>query len=157
MKINTVIEQAVHGLGYELVDVELTAASTIRVFIDKNGGVTIDDCEKVSEHLSRLLIVEEIDYNRLEISSPGLDRPLKKLADFIRFIGKDVKVKTINAINNEKVFYGVIAQANEDGNINLKLDGLSDETLTINFDNISKARLIFEYKKSPKIKLAKAK
>jgi ribosome maturation factor RimP len=161
MRINTIIEQAVNGLGYELVDVEITPTKTIRVFIDKDGGVTIEDCGQVSDHLGKLLIVEEIDYNRLEISSPGLDRPLKKFADFIRFVGKDVKIKTTNAVNNEKVFYGTIAnvdEANQD--INLKLDlsnkKSSDETiLTINFNNINKARLVFEYKKSPKHKPVK--
>ena len=155
MNINAVIEQAVGGLGYELVDIEITPAKIIRVFVDKDGGVTIDDCEKISDHLSRLLIVEEIDYNRLEISSPGLDRPLKKFSDYIKFIGKDVKIKTNTAINNEKVFYGIIAGVDENTqDISLKVEiGAGKEMLLpINFNNINKARLVFELKKSLKAK-----
>ena len=79
------------GLGYELVDFELTAQGTLRVFIDKEGGITVEDCATVSNHLSRVFMVEDIDYKNLEISSPGLDRPLKKAADFVRFAGQQAK------------------------------------------------------------------
>lgn len=160
MKINNIIEQAISGLGYELVEVELTPASMIRVFMDKEGGVTIEDCQKVSEHLSRLFMVEGVDYNRLEVSSPGLERPLKKFADFVRFSGKSAKIKTINAIANEKVFYGLIVMVDESNHdIHLQLntsnkDG-SDAILIINYANVSRARLVFEYKKSPQYKRIK--
>ena len=153
MNINETIESAVVGLGYELVDVEFTPNGMIRVFIDKDGGVTVDDCEITSDHLSRLLVVEDVDYTRLEISSPGLDRPLKKFSDYIRFVGKDVKVKTNKLINDEKVFYGVIVSANEvNQDITLKLDGLSHKKsiLLINYGDISKSRLVFNYQKSLK-------
>ena len=108
MKLLQILEQTVPGLGYELVDVEITPAKIVRVFIDKEGGVTVEDCADVSNHLSRVLVVEEIDYNRLEISSPGLERPLKKLNDYIRFSGRLAKVKTHELINNQKVFEGRI-------------------------------------------------
>ena len=84
MDIQNLLEKTLPGLGYELVDHELTAQGTLRVFIDKEGGITIDDCAAVSNHLSRLFTVEDVDYKNLEISSPGLDRPLKKAADFAR-------------------------------------------------------------------------
>jgi len=101
------IEQAVTGLGYELVDYETSPrARLLRVFIDrpaqanvagepgaKPGGVTIEDCSAVSHQLSRLFMVENIDYDRLEVSSPGLDRPLKKPADYERFIGHELQLK----------------------------------------------------------------
>ena len=69
MNLQTILEQTVPGLGFELVDVEITPAKIIRVFIDKDGGVSVDDCVSVSNHLSRVFLVEEVDYNRLEISS----------------------------------------------------------------------------------------
>ena len=87
MDIQTILEKTLPGLGYELVDFELTAQGTLRVFIDKEGGITVEDCATVSNHLSRVFMVEDIDYKNLEISSPGLDRPLKKAADFVRFAG----------------------------------------------------------------------
>ena len=94
MDIQTILEKTLPGLGYELVDFELTAQGTLRVFIDKEGGITVEDCATVSNHLSRVFMVEDIDYKNLEISSPGLDRPLKKAADFVRFAGQQAKIKT---------------------------------------------------------------
>jgi len=74
---------------YELVEVEQLARNKLlRIFVDKEGGITIDDCVAISNHLSRLLVVENIDYGRLEVSSPGLDRPLRKEVDFLRFKGE---------------------------------------------------------------------
>ena len=77
MDIQNILETTLPGLGYELVDYERTPQGTLRVFIDKEGGITIEDCATVSNHLSRVFTVENIDYKNLEISSPGLDRPLK--------------------------------------------------------------------------------
>ena len=71
MDIQTILEKTLPGLGYELVDFELTAQGTLRVFIDKEGGITVEDCATVSNHLSRVFMVEDIDYKNLEISSPG--------------------------------------------------------------------------------------
>ena len=81
MDIQTLLEKTLPGLGYELVDYELTPHGDLRVFIDIERGITVEDCATVSNHLSRLFVVEDVDYKRLEISSPGLDRPLKKAAD----------------------------------------------------------------------------
>lgn len=151
MKIKEILELTVPGLGYELVDIEITPARLIRVFIDKDGGVNIDDCETVSKHLNNLFFVEEIDYNRLEVSSPGLDRPLKKLTDFVRFKGQDAKIKTHELVLEQKVFHGVIGEVNQ----NKILLTLEDESsLEIDFDNISKARLVYI---DPKNKLNKKK
>ena len=80
-------------LGYELVDWDHSARSgLVRVFIDKPGGVDVEDCAQVSTHLTHLFAAEQIDYDRLEVSSPGLDRPLKKAADFARFSGEEVRL-----------------------------------------------------------------
>jgi len=89
-----VVEPAVAGLGFELVDTQVSSRGRmVRVFIDKPGGVSVDDCADVSHHLTRVFAVEGIDFDRLEVSSPGLDRPLRKAADFARFAGQKVDVR----------------------------------------------------------------
>ena len=89
-----VVEPAVAGLGFELVDTQVSSRGRmVRVFIDKPGGVSVDDCADVSQHLTRVFAVEGIDFDRLEVSSPGLDRPLRKAADFARFAGQKVDVR----------------------------------------------------------------
>src|SRR5690606_1710569 len=85
--------RALSGMGYEVVDVEFAQDGLLRVYIDSPAGITLDDCEKVSRQLSHVLAVEDVDYARLEVSSPGLDRPLKKAADFERFAGAEVSVR----------------------------------------------------------------
>lgn len=144
MKLQAILEQTIPGLGFELVDVEISPGKLIRVFIDKEGGVTVDDCAEVSNHLGKVFLVEEIDYNRLEVSSPGLERPLKKIADYVRFIGRDAKVKTNKLFNEQKVFKGKILKV-EDGIINLELE--DSQIFKVDFADISRARLIFEPKK----------
>lgn len=95
------IERTVEGLGYELVDVERLAAGLLRVTLDAAQGVRLEDCEKVSRQLSHLFAVEDVDYDRLEVSSPGLDRPLKRARDFGRFVGSEVQVQLAEAIPAE--------------------------------------------------------
>lgn len=95
------IERTVEGLGYELVDVERLAAGLLRVTLDSPQGVRLEDCEKVSRQLSHLFAVEDVDYDRLEVSSPGLDRPLKRARDFERFVGSEVQVQLAEAIPAE--------------------------------------------------------
>ncbi|MGH6609630.1 MAG: ribosome maturation factor RimP [Burkholderiaceae bacterium] len=87
------IERTVNGLGYELVDVERLGGGLLRVTLDADRGVGLEDCERVSRQLSHLFAVEDVDYQRLEVSSPGLDRPLKRASDFRRFVGSEVNVQ----------------------------------------------------------------
>ena len=97
MDLLDLLEKTVTGLGYALVDVEQSPRGRIlRLFIDKPekaGGVDVEDCALVSNHLSRVLAVENVDYDRLEVSSPGLDRPLRKTADFVRFTGQEAQLR----------------------------------------------------------------
>ena len=97
MDLHALIETTVTGLGYEVVDLEVSPrARLLRVFIDqpeKARGVDVEDCATVSNQLTRVLMVENVDYDRLEVSSPGLDRPLTKPAHFERFAGSDVQLK----------------------------------------------------------------
>lgn len=147
MKLREILEVTVPGLGYELVDVEITPAKMVRVFIDKEGGVTIDDCEIVSSHLNHLFFVEEVDYNRLEVSSPGIERPLRKLTDFARFKGQLAKIKTHELVGEQKVFQGIISDV-LDNKVTLVLEDKVSQQ--IDFSNINRARLVYESPKNKK-------
>ena len=106
--IQALVGSTVGGLGYELVDVEHNARGLLRVFIDKVDGISVEDCANVSNHLSRVFSVEGVDFERLEVSSPGLDRSLRKLEDFQRFVGRGAKVKLNAIVDSRKRFDGVI-------------------------------------------------
>ena len=87
------VERTVGGLGYRLVDVERLGGGLLRVSLDAESGIGLEDCERVSRQLSHLFAVEQIDYQRLEVSSPGLDRRLRHVEDFARFVGKEMNVQ----------------------------------------------------------------
>ena len=100
MQLFDLIAKTVSGLGYELVDIERAERGILRVFIDfpaavadEKGPISVEDCATVSHQLSHVLTVENVDYERLEVSSPGLDRPVRTLADFERFAGSECTVK----------------------------------------------------------------
>lgn len=144
MDLQQILETTLPGMGYELVDVELTAQGILRVFIDKEGGITVEDCAAVSNHLSRVFMVEDVDYKHLEISSPGLDRPLKKAADFVRFTGSMVKLKTRLPVDGQKNFIGRIESFDEAAQtIVLAFDG---KMAQIELSNVDKARIKPEFK-----------
>jgi len=139
MEMQTIIEQAVNGLGFELVDFETSPrARLLRVFIDGPKGVSVDDCAAVSHHLTRLFAVENIDYDRLEVSSPGLDRPLKRAADFERFAGQEAQVRLRLPVNGQRNFTGVLAGV-EDGKLRLECPGA---TQLFELSQVEKARLV---------------
>lgn len=139
MDLYELLESTLAGLGYELVDLERSArGKLLRVFIDKPDGVSVDDCVTVSNHLSRLLAVENVDYDRLEISSPGLDRPLRKTADFIRFAGESVKLRLRVALQGQRNFVGILREV-KDGILKLEVDG---KTLDLELNNLEKVRLV---------------
>lgn len=139
MQLVSIIEQAVTGLGYEVVDFETSPRGRLlRVFIDAPAGVTVDDCATVSNHLSRLFAVENVDYDRLEVSSPGLDRPLKKAADFARFAGQEAQLRLRLPVNGQRNFTGVLAGV-EDGKLRLESGGAA---LMFDLTQIEKARLV---------------
>lgn len=141
------IEQAVIGLGYELADFETSPrARLLRVFIDKPEGVSADDCSAVSHHLSRLFEVENVDYDRLEVSSPGLDRAIKKPADWIRFAGCDVQVKLRMPVGNQRNFSGNIVGLRED-HVVLRV-GSESENREFALSGIDKARLVPNFAQS---------
>ncbi|SSW70356.1 Ribosome maturation factor RimP [Achromobacter veterisilvae] len=102
-------------MDVELVDVERAALGLLRVTIDRVGGVRIEDCEQVSRQLSRVFEVENIDYKRLEVGSPGVDRPLCNEADFRRFAGERIEIKLREALDGRKVFSGTLTVPEDDG------------------------------------------
>lgn len=104
----TLTQQSLASIDVEFVDVERGALGLVRVIIDRPDGILIEHCEEVSRHLSRVYEVENIDYRRLEVGSPGVDRPLRTAADFRRFVGERVEVKLREAIDSRKVFSGVL-------------------------------------------------
>jgi ribosome maturation factor RimP len=137
--LETLIEKLVTQLGYELVDFEtVNGGQILRIFIDKGDLIDIEDCTKVSNHVNNVLSVEtDYDYERLEVSSPGLDRVIKKLNDFDRFKGQKIKIKTRFAIENRKNFKGTLSGTKGES-IMIEVD---NESLLIDFENIDKARL----------------
>ncbi len=140
MDLQALFEKTLPGLGYELVDLEVSnRGKLLRLFIDKPGGITIDDCVRVSNHLTRLLAVElDYDYERLEVSSPGLDRRLKKPADFVRFAGERVQIKLRVPVEGQRNVTGVLHGV-RDGLLDVDVDGMRK---TFDLANIDKARLI---------------
>ena len=137
--IEDFIEKIVSQLGYELVDVEITNhGQLLRIFIDKPNVIDIDDCVLVSNQLNHALSVEEeYSFDRLEVSSPGIDRVIKKLEDFDRFKGEKVKIKLRSIFLNRKNFSGIL-RGIKGKNILLEFDG---SIIEISHENIDRARL----------------
>ncbi|MEI7843435.1 MAG: ribosome maturation factor RimP [Gallionellaceae bacterium] len=138
MDVAKLVETTLIGLGYELVDLELSGRGLMRVFIDKPEGISIQDCERVSNQLTRLFTVEGVDFGRLEISSPGLDRPVKKESDFVRFRGQQAQLKLRVPMSGRKNFVGVLGDL-KDGVLQLEVDGVE---VAIELSNLDKARLV---------------
>ena len=138
------VERTVTGLGYELVDTERTGGGLLRVYIDRVAGdpngefITVEDCEKVTRQLQHVLEVENCEYARLEVSSPGLDRPLKKPADFERFAGEEVDLRLHNPIENARKLKGILRGC-ENGAVVVET---AKGSLTIPLTEVDRARLV---------------
>lgn len=147
LKTEELVNPLVKANNFELVDVEFVkeaGTNYLRIYIDKEGGITIDDCEIISRALSDLL--DEKDFIDeayiLEVSSPGLGRPLKKDKDFARSIGEDVDIKLFKPIDKQKEFSGVL-EAYDDKEITIKLD--EDTIMKFNRKDIALIRLAFDF------------
>ena len=142
-KIEEFANTLLPSMGLELVEVQFRREGhgwVLRIFIDNEEGISVDHCADVSREVSDFLDVEDLidhPYN-LEVSSPGLERSLKSLADFEQFAGRKARLKLREAVNGQKVFEGVIQQVNHE-NIELVLDDQS--TVQLPFEHIRKARL----------------
>ena len=138
MDVAKLVEATLTGLGYELVDLEVTGRGLMRVLMDKPAGISVEDCELVSNQLTRLFLVEGVNFDRLEVSSPGLDRPIKKEADFVRFCGQKAQLRLRMPLAGRKNFVGILGTV-ENGILQLDVDG---NQLAIELSNIDKARLV---------------
>jgi ribosome maturation factor RimP len=138
MDVAKLVEATLTGLGFELVDLEISGRGLTRILMDKPAGITLEDCELVSNQLTRLFTVEGVDFDRLEVSSPGLDRPLKKAADFERYCGQKAQLKLRMPMAGRKNFVGILG-AVENGIMQLDVDG---NQVAIELSNVDKARLV---------------
>jgi ribosome maturation factor RimP len=147
LRLGELLESTIPPMGFELVDWEMQPRSKlVRVFIDKPKGVDVEDCARVSNHLTHLFTVENIDYDRLEVSSPGLDRPLKKLADYTRFVGDEVALTLHEMTDGARRWKGVLRGVESDRIVLETATG----TRTFSLAAIDKARLVpkIEWRKS---------
>jgi len=151
LQLLELIEKTVVGMDYELVDFEQAARGLLRVYIDflpeqaERGMITVEDCEKVTHQLLHVLTVENAVYERLEVSSPGLDRPIKKLADYVRFAGMEAIVKLrmpMPGAANRKSFQGVL-QAPVGDQLALEFEGKEGSAmLEFTLADVDKAHLV---------------
>ena len=152
VQISELAQPILDSMGLELVDIEFVRAGrdgVLRLFIDKDGGVTLDDCADMSRELSLILDVEDCipGHYTLEVSSPGLDRPLKKLSDYERFAGRLIKLRTYEPLsddagNKRKTFLGRL-EGIAGGMVRITLT--EGQTASIPLDRVAKANLEFEF------------
>jgi ribosome maturation factor RimP len=142
------VETTVTGLGYDLVDCERSAGGLLRVYIDKlpeqsaaGELIGVDDCERVTRQLQYVLEVENCAYERLEVSSPGMDRPLKKAADYARFAGQEVALTLRVAFQGRKKYQGVLSAEGEGWRIVFN-DGEVDQAMDFSLEEVREARLV---------------
>jgi ribosome maturation factor RimP len=128
--LHSIVETTLAGLGYELVELEFGGRGLLRIYIDfidwkAHAGefIKIEDCEKATRQLTHVLTVEDVDYARLEVSSPGIDRPLNRHADFERFAGIEVSVKLKKLFEGRRHFEGVLS-LEEDGKYSVLFDAV---------------------------------
>jgi len=148
------IEQTVTGLGYDLVEVERAPRGLLRITIDRVPGrdypgdsgefVTVDDCERVTRQLQYALEVEALDYARLEVSSPGLDRPLRRETDYERFAGLEISLVLKAPFQGRKAWRGVLnrQEGEATGWSLLVKEGKTEQVLGFTFDEVREARLV---------------
>ncbi len=148
-KTEALLQPMVDERGFELVDVEYVKEGSnwyLRAFIDKPGGISIDDIEPISRELSEKLDQEDFisDAYILEVSSPGLGRPLKKDKDFVRSIGEEIEIHLYRAINKQKEFVGILKEFNKEENtFTVELE--DGEETVFNRDDVALVRLTFDF------------
>ena len=139
MDLNDILETTVTGMGYELAGFERPGRGRLlRVYIDKPAGVSVDDCAAVSHQLTRVLTVENVSYDRLEVSSPGLDRLLSKEGDFMRFAGHKARVRMRVPLEGQRNFTGVLREVGA-GRVQMEVDG---RIISLEMGEMESARLV---------------
>ncbi|MFC1884650.1 ribosome maturation factor RimP [Thermodesulfobacteriota bacterium] len=145
-RVVELIESVLQDMKFELVDVEYLREHgkwVLRLYIDKEMGVTLDDCVRVSREIGDLIDIKDIVFNEyvLEVSSPGINRPLKKEKDFLLAVGKKIKVRTYSPIGERKNFTGYL-EALKGEALHLIIDG---EQISLPLKGIEKANIVFEF------------
>jgi ribosome maturation factor RimP len=146
-RVRELAEPIIKELNLDLVDIEYLpqrGRGIVRITIDKdNGGVTLDDCTKVNREVGYILEIKDLFFHpyQLEVSSPGLERPLKTLGDFEKFLGRKVSLKTSDPLNGKKNFKGTLRQV-QNGTVRLEMDGGLWE---IPFGLVRHAKLVYEF------------
>ena len=149
MNWQAVVENTVTGLGYDLVECERSAKGLLRVYIDRVANdpsgefIVVEDCEKVTRQLQHVLEVEGCAYERLEVSSPGLDRPLKKAADYQRFSGHEVELTLKMPFQGRKKYKGLLEAAGDGWRLVFH-DGKVEQALDFSLEEVKEARLVPE-------------
>ena len=151
LALERTVDTAVTALHYQLVDVEHTAGGLLRITIDRVAGehypggegefITVDDCEAVTRQLKYALEVENVDYRRLEVSSPGLDRPLKRAADYERFAGQELNLTLKTPFEGRKNYRGVLQTHGAGWRLELA-DPKGERALDFKLDEVREARLV---------------
>ena len=145
--VEKIAEEILANTDYELVDVEYVREGAnwyLRVYADKEGGINIDDCVLISRALEEKLDAEDFisDAYILEVSSPGLGRPLKKEKDYIRSMGKELEIRTYRAIDREKEFYGILKAYDAD---TVTIEQEDGKEMVFEKSNIALIRLAFDF------------
>lgn len=146
-RISHLVEPLIDEMGLELVDVEYLSERgkwVLRIYADKKGGITLDDCARVSREIGDFIDVKDVIQHEyvLEVSSPGLDRPLKKEKDFLRAVGKKVKVKTFVPLKGRRRFTGYLKKY-EEMNLSIEVD---NNLVLLPLQDVEKANLVYEFK-----------
>lgn len=167
MSWQATVERTVNGLGYDVVECERSSQGLLRVYIDRVPGqrydtgegdaVTVEDCERVTRQLQRALEVDAFDYRRLEVSSPGLDRPLHRASDYQRFSGNEIEVTLKLPFQGRRKYRGVLVEGEGGFELVFK-DGAEDKVLGFALDEVREARLVpvvdFKRKRAPSVEEA---
>ena len=147
-QVTRLIEPILDEMDFELVDTEYVSERgrwVLRIYVDQEGGITLDDCGRVSREIGDLIDVEEIFQHAyvLEVSSPGLNRPLKKEKDFLSVVDKKVKIKMVVPVQGRRNFTGYL-RAFRDGKLFLELN---NNQVSLSRQDVEKANLVYEYEK----------
>ena len=149
-KIRQLIEPVIESEGLEIIDLECLKMKfrwLVRIFIDKEGGVTIDDCSEISKQVGDILDVYDVlpgSYT-LEVSSPGLDRPLSRDKDFIKYRGSTVRIKTVEKLDGVKNFHGKLNDYLDENGAKILIVDVSGKIYRIPRDMVVKAHLVYEF------------
>ncbi len=142
-EVTKLIEPILDDMGFDLIDIEYLFRRALRIYIDKEGGITLDDCARVSKEIGDLIDVKDIFLHEyvLEVSSPGINRRLKRENDFLQAVGSKVKVKMLVPVNRRRNFTGYLRDFRDGA---LYVD-MGNDLVCLSLKNVEKANLVYEF------------